>query len=211
MRHPPDAVEVGGEHGAPILFADVQRPLVVADTGIVEHHIDAAECGLRGIQCGLDACAVCDVEHDRQGLAAIATDFLGQLGQALDTASRQHHAATGPCGGHGQVCADATGCARYQDGLVFQGKQVHVIHGSPRHPAVTTGLPVKIGLRGSEPVVLHVEAQAVAGHQQACLAFQRCQFPIHVVARRMQFALIERRLTAVGAVRQGPAGEQGLA
>ncbi|MNL30510.1 hypothetical protein D3C87_1522500 [compost metagenome] len=113
MRHPPYAVEVGGEHGAPIFLTDVQRPLVVADTRIIEYHINAAECSLRDVQCCLDAGAVSDVERDRQGLAAIVTDFLGQLVQALDTASRQHHTATGPCGGHGQVCTDATGCTRY--------------------------------------------------------------------------------------------------
>ncbi|MNT51478.1 hypothetical protein D3C72_1884450 [compost metagenome] len=66
-------------------------------------------------------------------------------------------------------------------------------------------------LMSSEPWVLHVEACAVAGNEQACLALKRGQFPVHEVACGLQFSSVEVGLAAARPLRKGTAGEHGHA
>ncbi|MNI89354.1 hypothetical protein D3C76_1628850 [compost metagenome] len=53
LGNAPDTVEVGGQHAAPLFLADVQRAHCVADSGVVEHHIDHTETHFSRIESGL--------------------------------------------------------------------------------------------------------------------------------------------------------------
>ncbi|MNE81170.1 hypothetical protein D3C80_1778000 [compost metagenome] len=77
LGHAPDAVEVGRQHVAPVLLADLKHALAIADTGIVEHHVDDAERGFGSIKGGFDAGPIGDVHGHCQGLAAVLTQGFG--------------------------------------------------------------------------------------------------------------------------------------
>ncbi|MNZ83058.1 hypothetical protein D3C78_1017770 [compost metagenome] len=118
----PDAVQVGGDHVAPVVLADVQAALAVGDAGIVQHHVYYAEGGLGGIEGGFDGGSVGDVQRHADRLAAGGADFLLDLGEAVGTAGAQHHAAACAGGRARQMGTDAAGGTGDQDGLAGQGE-----------------------------------------------------------------------------------------
>ncbi|MNV58574.1 hypothetical protein D3C71_1509600 [compost metagenome] len=118
LGHTPDTVEVGREHAAPVLFADLQHPLAVADTRVVEHHVNYAISGFGVIECGFDTGAVGDIQRYRQRLTTVLVNRLGQLLQALHPACRQHHSRSGTNGNPCQVFANATGGTGDQHGFI---------------------------------------------------------------------------------------------
>ncbi|MNN20565.1 hypothetical protein D3C81_1338500 [compost metagenome] len=118
----PDAVQVGGDHVAPVVLADVQAALAVGDAGVVQHHVDHAEGCFGGVEGGFDGGAVGDVQRHADRFAAGGADFLLDLGEAVDAAGGQYHAATGAGGGARQMGADAAGGTGDQDGLAGQGE-----------------------------------------------------------------------------------------
>ncbi|MCY1301901.1 hypothetical protein D9M70_515370 [compost metagenome] len=132
LSHAPDTIEIGGEHGPPVLFTDFQRSLPVTNTGVVEDHIDHAEVGFGHIEGGLDAGPVGDVQGNRQYLAVLPLDIRCHLLQPLDTSSRQHHPSAGTGGQSSEMRADAAGGAGDQHHAIGEGKVLNVMRSHGR-------------------------------------------------------------------------------
>ncbi|MNP55297.1 hypothetical protein D3C76_1499290 [compost metagenome] len=132
LSHAPDAIEVSREHRSPVLFGDFQRSLAVADTGIVEHHIDHTEMRFGHIEGRLDAGPVGDVQGNRQYLAVLPLDIRCHLLQPLDTSSRQHHPSAGTGGQSSEMRADAAGGTGNQHHAIGEGKVLNVMRSHGR-------------------------------------------------------------------------------
>ncbi|MCY1541001.1 hypothetical protein D9M68_766730 [compost metagenome] len=77
---------------------------------------------LGGIESCFDAGPVGNVEGDRQRLAALKLDVLGNLFEPLDASCGEYHTGAGAAGEPCQVRTDAAGSASHQHGAAGQGK-----------------------------------------------------------------------------------------
>ncbi len=125
----PDAVEVGGEHGAPVFLADFQSALAVADAGIVQHHVDHAELRLGAVERGLDTGTIGHVQYHGVCLSALGLNGLCKLRQPLGAPRREHYAGASLRSHAGQMGADTAGGAGDQHSLAGEGEKI-VAHGS---------------------------------------------------------------------------------
>ncbi|MCY1551760.1 hypothetical protein D9M68_881140 [compost metagenome] len=64
----PNAIEVGRQHGAPLLLTDFQRTLAAADAGVIEYHVDHTKVRLGRVKSRFHTAPVGDVEGHRHNL-----------------------------------------------------------------------------------------------------------------------------------------------
>ena len=96
----PRAADVGVEHGVGELERHLVGPLGVGDAGVVDRMSTRPSDSLAWATAWVIDAGVGDVERDRDALAAVGLDLLGQLLEPVDAAGGGGH--LGPGGGEGQ-------------------------------------------------------------------------------------------------------------
>ncbi|MNT45342.1 hypothetical protein D3C72_1819220 [compost metagenome] len=103
-----------------MFLSDVQGAHCVADSGVVEHHIDHTETCFSRIESGFDTGTVSDIESNDQRLATEPSNILSELLQALNATCANHHTRACLTRDPGQVRTDSAGGTRDQYGCSGQ-------------------------------------------------------------------------------------------